>query len=74
MGERGMNEGIEGRRGGRKNPRTQYQKQNKKNIYFARAGQMESLVGFRILLFSFLLFLLEYCSVIWFLGMGQRIG
>ena len=66
-----MNEGIEGRRGEKKSPNTIPKTKQKKHL-LAWAGQMESLVGFGIFFFfSFLLFLLEYCSVIWFLRMGQ---
>jgi len=73
-GRKGYERRNRGKEGGEKKSPNTIPKTKQKNIYFARAGQMESLVGFRILLFSFLLFLLEYCSVIWFLGMGQRIG
>jgi len=64
--------------GGGKNPRTQNTRKTNKKYMLVRAGQMESLVGFGIIfLFSYIFFplLLEYCSVIWFLRMGQgRIG
>lgn len=66
-----MNEGIEGRRGGEKNPRTQYQKQNKKNNYLLGLDKWSHWLDLGFFFFSFLLFLLEYCSVIWFLRMGQ---